>query len=94
MWRLINTKNGTSSCELARLLGVTQKSAWFMLYRIRLATGTSEYAEKLTGYIETDDTYVGGKAKNSQAVPYTKQSIGGRRRPSKGPQHAKPSGSG
>lgn len=48
-----------------------------MFHRIRLAMGTSEYAEKLSGYIETDETYVGGKARNRQAVPYTKQSWAG-----------------
>jgi transposase-like protein len=89
VWLLTNTKNGTSSCELARALGITQKSAWFMFHRIRLALKTSEYAEKLSGYVEADETYIGGKARNRQAVPYTRKAPGGRRRRSKGPAYGK-----
>jgi transposase-like protein len=60
VWLLTSTKNGTSSCELARGLGVTQKTAWFMEHRVRegLASGTFE---KLRGSVEADETYVGGK---------------------------------
>jgi transposase-like protein len=89
VWLLTNTKNGTSSCELARALGVTQKTAWFMFHRIRLAMKTPEYAEKLSGYVEADETYVGGKAKNRMAAPYAKNSpASGRRRHRQGPPKA------
>jgi transposase-like protein len=66
-WMITNCKNGVSSYEIARSIGVTQKSAWFMLHRIRLAMGeTSD--EKLGGSgsapVEIDETFVGGKVKN------------------------------
>lgn len=48
VWCITNAKNGISSCELARALGVTQKSAWYMLHRIRLAMRTS-FFRKMTG---------------------------------------------
>ena len=63
MWLLSNCKNGISSYELARDLGVTQKTAWFMLHRIRLAMESGSF-EKMDGDIEVDETYIGGKAKN------------------------------
>jgi len=63
MWMLVNDKNGKSSYELARDLGIQQKSAWFMLHRIRLAMQTGTF-EKLSGEVEVDETYIGGKARN------------------------------
>jgi transposase-like protein len=63
VWCIANAKNGISSCELARALGVTQKSAWFMLHRIREAMQNRSF-EKLAGEIEVDETYVGGEARN------------------------------
>ena len=68
-WLLSNTKNGTSSCELARAIGVTQKTAWFMFHRTREAMGTQTFAEMLTAYgpgkaVEVDETFVGGKLRN------------------------------
>jgi transposase-like protein len=66
MWCIANAKNGISSCELARALGVTQKTAWFMLHRIRLAMKTPTL-RKLHDVVETDETYVGGKAANMHA---------------------------
>jgi transposase-like protein len=65
-WMLCNDKNGVSSYELSRALGVTQKSAWFMLHRIRLAMQSGSFV-KLGGpgsVIETDETYIGGKVTN------------------------------
>src|ERR1039458_5511246 len=60
-WMLVNAKNGISSCEVARALGVTQKTAWFMLHRLRLAL-QNHSLEKLSGEVEIDETYVGGTA--------------------------------
>jgi hypothetical protein len=66
MWMLANCKNGVSSYEIARALDVTQKTAWFMLQRLRHAMhhGT---INKMTGEIEADETFVGGKARNMHA---------------------------
>jgi transposase-like protein len=63
VWLTANSKNGISSHELARALGVSQKSAWFMLHRIRLAMRTGSF-NKLSGHVEVDETYIGGKARN------------------------------
>lgn len=63
LWLLTNCKNGISSYELGRALGVTQKTAWFMLSRLRLAL-QSENGGKLSGEVEADETYIGGKARN------------------------------
>ena len=66
-WLLINCKNGISSYEIHRALGVTQKSAWFMLHRIRLAMQEGGF-EKLggneSGPVEVDESYIGGEPKN------------------------------
>jgi len=63
IWMIANAKNGVSSYEIARSLGITQKSAWFVLHRIRLAMQTETFG-KLGGEVEVDDTYIGGKARN------------------------------
>jgi transposase-like protein len=65
-WMLVNCKNGISSWELHRSLGVSQKTAWFMLQRIRLATQDSTH-NKLAGEVEVDETFIGGKARNMHA---------------------------
>jgi transposase-like protein len=65
-WLISNCKNGISSYEVARALGVTQKSAWFMLHRIRLAMQNNSLM-KLGGdggAVEADETFIGGKARN------------------------------
>jgi transposase-like protein len=62
VWQITNCKNGISSYELARAIGVTQKSAWFMNHRIRLAM-QDEDGGKLEGDVEVDETYIGGKAR-------------------------------
>lgn len=66
VWSVANAKNGISSCELARALGVRQPSAWFMLHRIRAAMKTQTF-RKLSGTVESDETFVGGKAANMHA---------------------------
>jgi transposase-like protein len=67
LWMLTNCKNGISSCELARDLQVTQKTAWFMLHRIRLALQDEDFGGKIgegSGEVEVDETFIGGKARN------------------------------
>src|SRR2546429_6237384 len=61
IWLAANSKNGISSHELARSLGTTQKSAWFMLHRIREAMRRGS-VEKFSGKVEIDETFVGGRA--------------------------------
>ena len=63
MWMICGAKNGISSYEVHRALGVTQKTAWFMLHRIRLAMQAGDFGQ-LNGEVEADETFVGGKAKN------------------------------
>jgi transposase-like protein len=63
MWLVVNCRNGISSCEMARDLGITQKSAWFLDHRIRFALHTGSI-EKLSGHVEADETFIGGKARN------------------------------
>lgn len=62
MWLIVNAKNGISSYEIHRAIGITQKSAWFVLHRIRLAMQNGSI-EKLSGEVECDETYIGGKSK-------------------------------
>ncbi|MBZ5558765.1 MAG: IS1595 family transposase [Acidobacteriia bacterium] len=66
LWMLVNCKNGISSYELARDLGVTQKTAWFMLHRLRLAIHAKSF-NKMGGTVEVDETFIGGKARNMHA---------------------------
>jgi transposase-like protein len=62
VWLIASAKNGISSYELGRAIGVTQKSAWFMLHRIRLAMQQGGI-DKFSGEVEADETYIGGKAR-------------------------------
>ena len=62
-WQITNCKNGISSYELAKAIGVTQKTAWFMNHRIRLAMQNDD-GGTLEGVVEVDETYIGGKARN------------------------------
>jgi transposase-like protein len=64
MWLVTNCKNGISSYEIAKDVKVTQKSAWFMLHRIRLAMQDETPGNKLSGHVEVDETFIGGKARN------------------------------
>ena len=63
-WLITNCKNGISSYEIARDVKVTQKSAWFMLHRIRLLMQDENFGSKLGGEVEADETFIGGKARN------------------------------
>ncbi len=62
MWMIANCKNGISSWEIHRAIKVTQKTAWFMLHRIRLAM-QGQNAGKLAGEVEVDETFIGGKSR-------------------------------
>lgn len=64
IWMLTNCKNGVSSYEVHRAIGVTQKTAWFMVHRIRLAMQTGTFEMKMSGQVEADETYIGGLARN------------------------------
>ena len=66
VWLIVNAKNGISSHELSRALGVSQKSTWHMLHRVRAAMKTKSF-KKITGTIESDESFIGGKAKNMHA---------------------------
>ncbi len=63
LWLLTACKNGISSYELGRALGITQKSAWFMLHRLRMALH-GDTGRKFGGHVEADETFIGGKARN------------------------------
>jgi hypothetical protein len=64
MWMIGNCKNGVSSYEVSRDLRVTQKSAWFLLHRIRKAMQDDLSGGMLNGEVEVDETFIGGKARN------------------------------
>jgi transposase-like protein len=66
MWQVVNCKNGISSYEIHRAIGVTQKTAWFMDHRIRVALGMAT-PDKLSGHVEADETFIGGKSRNMHA---------------------------
>jgi transposase-like protein len=65
MWMLAGDRNGISSHELGRAIGVTQKTAWFMLHRIRLAMKAKSLTPPLSGEVEADGTFVGGKTRSA-----------------------------
>jgi transposase-like protein len=67
MWLMVNCKNGISSYELGKALGVSQKTAWFVLHRLRLVVKSENLGFKIGGEgseVEVDETFVGGKMKN------------------------------
>jgi transposase-like protein len=66
VWLIVNCKNGVSSYEIARYVGVTQKSAWFMLHRIRLGLKKGDWGKMggSGGPVEVDEAYIGGNPKN------------------------------
>src|SRR5260370_36873839 len=65
MGQIVNCKNGISSYEINKAIGITQKSAWFMDHRIRLALQGGSMG-KLAGHVEVDETFIGGKARLMQ----------------------------
>jgi transposase-like protein len=64
MWQVVNSRNGISSCETARAIGITQKSAWFMDHRIRFALHEGTFDKMFSGEVEADETFIGQKARN------------------------------
>ena len=72
IWLIANAKNGISSYELSRHLGIMQKSAWHMLHRIRLAMQNGTI-NKLSGRVEVDETFIGGKARNMHRMALAKR---------------------
>jgi|SRR5579864_120275 len=63
LWLVVNCKNGISSYELARALKVSQRAAWFMGHRLRLAVQSGGGLGKISGEVEVDETFIGGKAR-------------------------------
>jgi transposase-like protein len=76
MWLIANCKNGISSYELGRHLGITQKAAWHVNHRIRLAMQNGSLA-KLSGHIEVDETFIGGLARNRHSNKRKHEGTGG-----------------
>jgi len=72
VWSIANAKNGVSSHELGRAIGVTQKTAWFMLHRIREAMKSGSFT-KLGGTVESDETFIGGEARNMHTAKREKR---------------------
>ena len=75
VWLLVTCKNGISSYEVARDLGISQKSAWHMMHRIRFALHYGSF-EKLTGHVEADETFIGGKARNMHVAKRARRITG------------------
>jgi transposase-like protein len=63
VWLIVSCKNGISSYEIASHLGITQKSAWHLMHRVRKAMSSGSFS-KLSGEVEADETFIGGKARN------------------------------
>lgn len=74
VWLITNAKNGISSYEVHRAIGVTQKTAWFMLQRIRLAMQSGSFLKKMNGSVEVDETFIGGLARNMHKSKRTRLS--------------------
>ena len=87
MWMIANCKNGVSSHEIARSLGITQKTAWFLLHRIRYAM-KQKSLNKLSGEVEADESFVGGRATNMHPAK-RRQVFGGTGKAWKGPHAGK-----
>lgn len=78
IWLITSHKKGIASTQLAKDIGVTQKTAWFMLHRLRHAAQTKSFNRPLDGEIETDETFIGGKEKNKHASKRTGGKQGGK----------------
>lgn len=78
IWLITSHKKGIASTQLAKDLGITQKSAWFVTHRLRYAIRTQSFSRPLDGVIESDETFVGGKEKNKHAWQRTGGKQGGK----------------
>jgi transposase-like protein len=78
IWLITSHKKGIASTQLAKDLGITQKSAWFVTHRLRHAIRTQSFNRPLDGVIEADETFVGGKEKNKHAWQRTGGKQGGK----------------
>ncbi len=76
IWMATNCKNGVSSYEVHRAIGVTQKTAWFMVHRIRVAMQTGSFEKKMGGQVEVDETYIGGLARNMHRSEHSRKVTG------------------
>lgn len=80
VWMIANCKNGISSYEVGRAIGVTQKSAWFMMHRIRLAMRTNSFVKLGRGkgsHVEVDETFIGGKARHMHQEVHKRRIVTG-----------------
>jgi transposase-like protein len=84
MWLVASNRNGISSWELSRALDITQKTAWFLLHRIRLAMQDEQHGGKLGGEVEVDETFIGGKACNMHKSKRQRMGISGPAGPTAG----------
>ncbi len=78
IWMITSHRKGISSAQLARDIKITQKSAWFVLHRLRFAARTKSFNRPLKGEVEADETFVGGKEKNKHAHQRTGGKQGGK----------------
>ena len=76
LWMLVSCKNGVSSYEIHRAVGISQKSAWFVLQRLRYMLTGAKQAELGNGPVEIDECFIGGKPKNMHAKKRAKLQIG------------------
>lgn len=77
IWLIANSKNGISSYELGRSIGLSQKSAWFVLHRIRLAMATGTFEMMGDAPVEVDECFIGGRAQNMHAIERQRRDQGG-----------------
>ena len=76
LWLVVNCKNGISSYEIGRDLGISQKSAWHLAHRIRFALHQGSFDKMLSGQVEADETFIGGKARNMHVAKRARRITG------------------